>query len=67
MKDRTKSLHTKENDPTIVRHLHDISALESELLNSEFIKLLEHSFENDRSRGGITENYTLIDFTKLTL
>lgn len=31
IKDRTKPLHSKENDPTIVRHLHDIAALKDML------------------------------------
>ncbi|MFA7658525.1 MAG: nucleotidyl transferase AbiEii/AbiGii toxin family protein [Candidatus Gastranaerophilaceae bacterium] len=51
IKDRSKDLHTKENDPTIVRHLHDISALEDEIFNAEFINLLNTSFVNDKGRG----------------
>ena len=43
IKDRTKPLHSKENDPTIVRHLHDISALEEMLYTKEFVALLQKS------------------------
>ncbi len=67
IKDRSKDLHTRENDPTIVRHLHDISALEDEIFNAEFINLLNASFINDKSRGGVERDYTLIEFAKLTL
>lgn len=67
VKDRSKDFHTKENDPTIVRHLHDISALEDEIFNAEFIDLLNASFINDKGRGGVERDYTLIEFAKLTL
>jgi hypothetical protein len=40
IKDRTKPLYSKENDQTIVRHLHDIAALEDLLYTKEFVELL---------------------------
>jgi predicted nucleotidyltransferase component of viral defense system len=67
IKDRTKPLHEKENDPTIMRHLHDIAALESETLSHKFIELLEHSFNNDKTRGGISEDVILVEFAQMTL
>lgn len=67
IKDRTKPLHSKENDPTIVRHLHDIAALEDLLYTKEFVALLQKSFESDKSRGGFENNYTLPEFIKITL
>lgn len=67
IKDRTKPLHTKENDPTIVRHLHDIAALEDLLYTKEFIELLQKSFDADKGRGGFDNNYTLPEFIKITL
>ena len=67
IKDRTKSLHTKENDPTIVRHLHDIAALEGLLYTKDFIELLQKSYETDKGRGGFDNKYTLQEFTKITL
>ena len=67
IKDRTKPLHTKENDPTIVRHLHDIAALEDLLYTKEFVELLQKSFDTDKGRGGFDNNYTLAEFVKITL
>ena len=67
IKDRTKPLHSKENDPTIVRHLHDIAALEEMLYTKEFVELLQKSFDADKGRGGFDNNYTLSEFIKITL
>lgn len=67
IKDRTKSLHSKENDPTVVRHLHDIAALEDVLYTKNFVELLQKSFEADKGRGGFENNYTLPKFIKITL
>ena len=67
IKDRTKPLHTRENDPTIVRHLHDIAALEDMLYTREFVGLLQKSFEADKGRGGLDNNYTLTKFIQITL
>ena len=67
IKDRTKPLHSKENDPTIVRHLHDIAALDDLLYTKEFIELLQKSFDADKGRGGFDKNYTLPEFIKITL
>ena len=67
IKDRTKPLHSKENDPTIVRHLHDIAALEDMLYTKEFVELLQKSYETDKGRGGFDNNYTLPEFINITL
>jgi predicted nucleotidyltransferase component of viral defense system len=67
IKDRTKPLYSKENDPTIVRHLHDIAALEDLLYTKEFVELLQKSFESDKGRGGFKNNYTLPEVIKITL
>ncbi len=67
IKDRTKPLYSKENDPTIVRHLHDIVALEDMLYTKEFVELLQKSFEADKGRGGFDNNYTLLEFIKITI
>lgn len=67
IKDRTKPLHSKENDPTIVRHLHDIAALEDMLYTKEFVDLLQKSFNADKGRGGFDNNYTLQEFIKITI
>ncbi len=67
IKDRTKPMHSKENDPTIIRHLHDIAALEDVLFTKEFVELLQKSFDADKGRGGFENNYTLPEFIKITL
>lgn len=67
IKNRTKQLHSKENDPTIVRHLHDIVALEDVIYTKEFIDLLQKSYEADKGRGGFDNNYALSEFIKITL
>ena len=67
IKDRTKPLHSKENDPTIVRHLHDIAALKDMLYTKEFVELLQKSFNADKGRGGFDNNYTLPEFIKITI
>ena len=67
IKDRTKPLHSKENDPTIVRHLHDIAALEDLLYTKDFVELLQKSYEADKGRGGFDNNYTLSEFINITL
>ena len=67
IKDRTKPLHSKENDPTIVRHLHDIAALEDLLYTKKFVELLQKSFNADKGRGGFDNDYTLPEFIKITL
>ena len=67
IKDRIKPLHSKENDPTIVRHLHDIVALGDLLYTEEFVELLQKSYETDKGRGGFDNNYTLPEFIEITL
>lgn len=67
IKDRIKPLHSKENDPTIVRHLHDIAALGDLLYTKEFVELLQKSFDADKGRGGFDNNYTLPEFIEITL
>ena len=59
--------YTQENDPTIVRHLHDIAAIEDLIYTKEFVELLEKSYKSDKGRGGFDNNYTLPEFIKITL
>lgn len=67
IKDRTKPLYSKENDPTIMRHLYDIATLEDELKTIEFKKLVQTSFNKDKVRGGIEDNYSLSEFSKIII
>ena len=53
IKDRGAAVGSPQNDPTIVRHLHDLSALEELVLESnQFKELVRVSFNMDRGRGG---------------
>ena len=53
IKDRSAVVGSPQNDPTIMRHLHDLSALEKMVLeSSRFELLVAASFEVDRGRGG---------------
>jgi hypothetical protein len=67
IKNRTKNLGCIENDPTIMRHLHDLSALKNEVLNSAFMTILKSSFEMDKGRHGSNYNRELKEFLKITL
>lgn len=51
-RDRSQRLGDKNNDPTIIRHLHDLCALkEISLCSQGFKKTLETAYENDKKRG----------------
>lgn len=71
-KDRTKERGSIQNDPTIMRHLHDLCSLETFVCNGPKIKsTIEAVFKKDRKPSHLSENYTLTKlaqeaFTKLT-
>jgi len=67
IKDRTKQKGNIANDATIIRHLHDLAALESLILSSDFIKSIQLSFNTDKGRGGSNKDITLAAFTEKTL
>lgn len=51
--DRGAEPGTTENDPTVLRHLHDLSSLFNVINNSsEFQNIVHASFERDRGRKG---------------
>lgn len=56
IKDRTKPLYSKENDPTIMRHLYDISNLKDDILTSEFKLLVNDIFMKDKNRAYIQDD-----------
>jgi hypothetical protein len=66
IKDRTKPGGIR-NDPTIIRHLHDLSAMKDKVLNDKFILVLEKSFNCDLGRGGSSKTIKLKDSIKNTL
>lgn len=59
-RDRTAELGTRRNDPTILRHLHDLCALEDVLKSGTgFNKAVNKAFELDKRRGRLDGSLTL--------
>ncbi len=49
----TRDRSSKDDDPTIIRHLHDLAALEAQVANADdFFPLLKLKAEADSNRGG---------------
>lgn len=67
IKDRTQPQGSTANDATIIRHLHDLAALEKSISKNDFKKCIKKSFDTDKGRGGSTSNIDLIEFAKKTL
>lgn len=67
IKDRTKKTGSTANDATIIRHLHDLAALEKLISKDEFKKCLNASLKTDQGRGGSNSDLNLIDFAQQTL
>lgn len=65
IKDRTK--HGIVNDATIIRHLHDLAALEKLIMNDDFINSVHKSLESDKGRGGSSKDINLIEYAEKTL
>ncbi len=59
IKDRTQPFGIR-NDPTIMRHLHDLSALHSQIQTDNFVNMLQKSFNNDLGRSGSSKDIDLI-------
>ncbi len=60
IKDRSQPFGIK-NDPTIIRHLYDLSAMCSKIKTDNFIFVLETSFKHDLGRAGSSKDINLID------
>lgn len=67
IKDRTQKEGSTANDATIIRHLHDLSALEKIISKEEFKKCLVSSFQTDKGRGGSNSDINIVDFALTTL
>jgi predicted nucleotidyltransferase component of viral defense system len=68
VKDRTQPLGSKNNDPALMRHLHDLHALWPFIeRGKEFAGLLQKVYEQDAVRGNTTKNKTLKDMASATL
>ncbi len=66
IKDRAKDINTIKNDPTIIRHLHDLAALEPYLSTEKFVDIVIKSFESDQGRSGSNKDIALLDFALQT-
>lgn len=64
VRDRNAPRTSIQNDPAMIRHLHDLASLE-QLITSEprFTKMVISSFEKDQGRGGSDSNKSLKDLT----
>lgn len=67
IKDRTKPLYSKENDPTIMRHLYDIATLETEIKTPFFKELVFKFYTKDCNRIGTQNNHSLCEFANIVL
>ncbi|MEA1968038.1 MAG: nucleotidyl transferase AbiEii/AbiGii toxin family protein [Thermodesulfobacteriota bacterium] len=68
IKDRNFELNTPQNDPTMIRHLHDLSALEEIVLASDsFVEMVHSSFKKDRGRGGSEKGKSVKELANETL
>ena len=59
IKDRAQPFGIR-NDPTIMRHLHDLSALHNQIQTDNFVNMLQKSFNNDLGRSGSSRDIDLI-------
>ena len=59
IKDRAQPFGIR-NDPTIMRHLHDLSALHNQIQTDNFVNMLQKSFNNDLGRSGSSKDIDLI-------
>ncbi len=66
-RDRSFTLGETKNDPTMIRHLHDLAALEKFLLEADFKRLAFLSFESDKGRGGADKTKSLVELAEFTL
>lgn len=67
IRNRNKNQGDIANDSTIIRHLHDLSALERLILNNNFISAVKQSFDADKGRSGSNNNILLAEFAEQTL
>ncbi len=59
IKDRGREVGSKWNEPQLMRHLHDLCALEKHIEeNKKFSEIVNTKFPNDAKRGGFKPQYT---------
>ncbi|MFV0626601.1 MAG: nucleotidyl transferase AbiEii/AbiGii toxin family protein [Alphaproteobacteria bacterium] len=68
IKDRSRPFNHMFNDPALIRHLYDLSALYPLINNEpEFKRLVEQIYEIDKVRGNKNRDISLIDFINKTI
>jgi predicted nucleotidyltransferase component of viral defense system len=68
IKDRTQPLNHMTNDPALMRHLHDLSALFPSIeTNPTFVELVKEIYEQDCHRGDKMRTLSLKEFITKTL
>lgn len=67
VRNKTGLQSNSENDATIIRHLHDLAALEHLILNNDFINSVKYSIEMDKGRGGSNKHISIPEFAQQTL
>ena len=64
----TRDYDDPNNDPTMIRHLHDLCALEKiALAHEDFVPTIHTAFESDKGRGGMPHDMSLMDAAQKTL
>jgi predicted nucleotidyltransferase component of viral defense system len=67
-RDRSHQVGSSKNDPTLVRHLHDLCALEKHVINNKnFIPTIIDAFNADIGRGGLDNTLTLTQVISSTI
>jgi len=68
IKDRSEPYNHMTNDPALMRHLHDLSAM-YDIINGDkdFVRLVKEIFEKDKLRGDKERDIALNDFIKQTI
>ena len=67
-RDHNQRLGDSKNDPTIIRHLHDLSALEEiALTDQNFVSIVHATFAEDSERGGVSKDLSLKESAKKAL
>lgn len=68
IKDRSKTFDHMYNDPALMRHLHDLSALYPMIKDdADFVRLVKEIYEIDKKRGDKSRDISLLDFMHQTL
>lgn len=67
-KDRTKPVGNPQNDPTTMRHLHDLCALQSlDLGDPRLVETVKKAFNLDQGRGGSSRDASVSDMARQVL